>query len=80
MACGNPVIKACKSIRLERELDRLAAWLHESARFSYLARPSRALVLNVDEKGQIQAVDREQPLLPMMLGVPERRTHACGTA
>jgi transposase len=41
----------------------------------YLAPPNRALVLCVDEKSQIQALDREQPVLPMMPGVPERRTH-----
>ena len=35
-----------------------------------------ALVLSVDEKSQIQALDREQPVLPMMFGVPERRTHS----
>jgi len=29
----------------------------------------------VDEKSQIQALDRTQPILPMMPGVPERRTH-----
>ena len=33
----------------------------------------RALVLSVDEKSQIQALDREQPILPMMPGVPEQR-------
>ncbi len=32
--------------------------------------------LRVDEKSQIQALDREQPVLPMMLGIPERRTHS----
>ena len=42
----------------------------------YLSPPNRALVLSVDEKSQIQALDREQPVLPMMLGVPERRTHS----
>jgi transposase len=42
----------------------------------YLCPPSRALVLSVDEKSQIQALDREQPVLPMMPGVPERRTHS----
>ena len=42
----------------------------------YLSPPSRALVLSVDEKSQIQALDREQPVLPMMPGVPERRTHS----
>jgi transposase len=40
----------------------------------YLSPPNRALVLSVDEKSQIQALDREQPVLPMMAGVPERRT------
>jgi transposase len=41
----------------------------------YLNPPDRALVLCVDEKSQIQALDRTQPILPMMPGVPERRTH-----
>jgi transposase len=37
--------------------------------------PERAVVLCVDEKPQIQALDRSQPVLPMMPGTPERRTH-----
>src|SRR5262245_35996252 len=37
--------------------------------------PERAVVLCVDEKSQIQALDRSQPALPMMPGVPERRAH-----
>jgi len=41
----------------------------------YLAPPDRALVLCVDEKSQIQALDRSQPLLPMRPGQVERRTH-----
>ena len=41
----------------------------------YLSPPNRALVLCVDEKSQIQALDREQPVLPMMPGVPERWTY-----
>ncbi|NBC20759.1 MAG: IS630 family transposase [Alphaproteobacteria bacterium] len=41
----------------------------------YLAPPDRALVLCVDEKSQIQALDRTQPLLPMRPGQPERRSH-----
>jgi transposase len=41
----------------------------------YLAPPQRALVLCVDEKSQIQALDRSQPLLPMQIGQPERRAH-----
>ena len=41
----------------------------------YLAPPDRALVLSVDEKSQIQALDRTAPILPMTFGSPERRTH-----
>jgi transposase len=41
----------------------------------YLDPPDRALVLSVDEKSQIQALDRTQPLLPMRPGQVERRTH-----
>jgi transposase len=37
--------------------------------------PERAVVLCVDEKSQAQALDRSQPVLPMMPGMPERRTH-----
>ena len=40
----------------------------------YLARPENAIVLCVDEKSQIQALDRSQPLLPMLPTHPERRT------
>src|SRR5262249_49786089 len=40
----------------------------------YLNPPDRALVLCVDEKSQIQALDRSQPLLPMRPGQAERRT------
>ena len=41
----------------------------------YLDPPERALVLCVDEKSQIQALNRTQRLLPMWPGLPERRTH-----
>src|SRR6516162_1438300 len=41
----------------------------------YLDPPERALVLCVDEKSQIQALDRTQPLLPLLPGMPARRTH-----
>src|ERR1017187_9696231 len=37
--------------------------------------PERAVVLCVDEKSGMQALDRSQPVLPMMPGMPERRTH-----
>jgi len=41
----------------------------------YLHPPDRALVLCVDEKSQIQALNRTQPLLPMRPGQVERRSH-----
>jgi len=41
----------------------------------YLNPPERAVVLCVDEKSQIQALNRFQPILPMLLGTPERRSH-----
>lgn len=41
----------------------------------YLSPPDRALVLCVDEKSQIQALSRTQPVLPMRAGQLERRTH-----
>jgi transposase len=41
----------------------------------YLSPPDRAVVLCVDEKSQIQALERTQPALPMRPGQPERRTH-----
>lgn len=41
----------------------------------YLSPPEKAVVLCVDEKSQIQALDRTQPLLPMRPGQVERRTH-----
>jgi len=41
----------------------------------YLNPPERAVVLCVDEKSQIQALDRTQPLLPMSMGHAEQRTH-----
>jgi transposase len=41
----------------------------------YLNPPVRAAVLCVDEKSQIQALDRTAPILPMLPGVPERATH-----
>jgi transposase len=41
----------------------------------YLNPPDAAVVLCVDEKSQIQALDRSAPILPLMPGVPERRTH-----
>ncbi len=41
----------------------------------YLSPPNRAVVLCVDEKSQIQALDRDGPVLLMVPGVPERHTH-----
>jgi transposase len=41
----------------------------------YMSPPQNAVVLCVDEKSQMQALDRTQPLLPLRPGTPERRTH-----
>jgi transposase len=41
----------------------------------YLNPPDKALVLCVDEKSQIQALDRTQPLFPLRAGLPARQTH-----
>jgi transposase len=41
----------------------------------YLNPPDHAVVFSFDEKSQIQALERAQPILPMDLGQPERRTH-----
>jgi transposase len=41
----------------------------------YMAPPDHAVVLCIDEKTQIQALDRTQPIFPMLPGVPERQSH-----
>ena len=41
----------------------------------YMSPPAHAVVLCVDEKSQIQALERNQPILPMQPGRPEQRTH-----
>jgi transposase len=41
----------------------------------YLHPPAGAVVLSIDEKTQVQALDRTQPLLPIDFGVTEQRTH-----
>ena len=41
----------------------------------YLNPPDNAIVLSIDEKSQIQALDRTAPMLPMRPGIPERQTH-----
>ena len=41
----------------------------------YMSPPNNALVLCVDEKSQMQALDRSQPVLPMQFTTPDRRTH-----
>src|ERR1700731_4976885 len=41
----------------------------------YMNPPDKAIVLSVDEKSQIQALDRTQPILPLRPGLPERQTH-----
>jgi transposase len=41
----------------------------------YLDPPENAIVLCIDEKSQVQALERAQPILPLRPGVPERQTH-----
>jgi transposase len=41
----------------------------------YFFPPDHAIVLSMDEKSQVQAVDRTRPLLPMRPGLPARQTH-----
>ena len=41
----------------------------------YINPPDHAMVLCVDEKSQVQALDRTQPILPLRPGLPEQRTH-----
>jgi transposase len=41
----------------------------------YMNPPDKAIVLSVDEKSQIQALDRTQPILPLRPGLPTRQTH-----
>ena len=41
----------------------------------YLSPPDHALVLSLDEKSQVQALDRTRPMLPMRPGIPARQTH-----
>jgi transposase len=41
----------------------------------YMSPPENAIVLCVDEKSQVQALDRTQPIFPMRPGIPERQTH-----
>src|SRR5262249_6978622 len=43
----------------------------------YLHPPANAVVVCVDEKSQVQALERTQPILPMRPGIPERQTHDC---
>ena len=41
----------------------------------YLAPPDNAIVLSIDEKSQVQALDRTAPILPLRPGIPEKQTH-----
>ena len=74
IASGGP--SACSRIARRPSSCRAipSSW-RRSAVGLYLAPPDRALVLCVDEKSQIQALDRSQPLLPMRPGQAERRSH-----
>ena len=55
--------------------DRLFAEKVQDVVGLYLDPPENAMVLSVDEKTQIQALDRTQPMLPLRPGQVERRTH-----
>jgi hypothetical protein len=70
-ACSHTLARhsSCRAIRCSST--RCAI----SSAFTYLHR-TEPLFLSIDEKRQIQALDREQPVLPMMPGVPERSTHS----
>jgi hypothetical protein len=46
----------------------------------YLAPPDKAVVLSIDEKSQVQALDRTAPILPLRPGLPEKQTHERGRA
>jgi transposase-like protein/transposase len=69
---------------------RIQPWRRETFKFStdpeleakvrdvvglYLNPPDNAIVLSVDEKSQIQALNRTQPILPIRPGLPEKATH-----
>jgi len=69
---------------------KLAPWRRETFKFStdpqleakirdvvglYLNPPDKAIVLSIDEKSQIQALDRTAPILPLRPGLPEKATH-----
>jgi transposase len=75
--------------RIWREWN-LQPWRRETFKFStdpqleakirdvvglYLNPPDKAIVLSIDEKSQIQALDRTAPILPLRPGLPERATH-----
>ena len=62
-----PILQAVARPAARREDPRCRGALHDSA--------GNAVVFSVDEKSQIQALQRAQPILPMDLGQPERRTH-----
>jgi transposase len=84
-------VKASKStVQRIWNRNRLQPHLHKTFKYSndplliekvvdvvglYLNPPERALVLSIDEKSQIQALNRTQPLLPLKFGHPECRTH-----
>src|SRR4029453_16198988 len=77
---GCPIWRGCalKPHRLETfklSTDPLFVEKVRDSEGLYLSPPDRALVLCVDEKPQIQAVERTAPVLPMRPGQPERRTH-----
>ena len=65
-----------RSQTFKRSSDPLFADKVRDIIWLYLSPPTRAIVLCVDEKSQIQALDREQLVLPMTPDIPECRTHS----
>src|SRR3989339_143750 len=62
-----------KTFKLSRD-KRFIEKLHDIVGL-YMNPPDKAIVLCVDEKSQIQALERTQPLLPLRPGIPARQTH-----
>ena len=62
-----------RTFKLSRD-KRFTEKLHDVVGL-YMSPPENALVLSFDEKSQIQALDRTQPILPLRPGIPESQTH-----
>ena len=73
MGCGRPIVRERRQFKLSPDpqfIDKTRDIVG-----LYVNPPEAAVVLCVDEKAQIQALDRSAPVLPLMPGVPQRRSH-----